>query len=154
MEIAEDATRELIGDVLEIFGHEAHYEDWDAANGMYVVTERKYPEYAVEFIRKRFMELSFSMLTEMAVANSVNPAAKEGVLREAEIVERRIHQDRAIGNLLALKELCNFTVSLFPLQMRRFGHYDNILSEIAGKMRGWKRYIPGVKRRKESDDIE
>jgi hypothetical protein len=149
---AERITRALISDVLEKFGSSAHYEEWDPENDMYVVTDRVYPDYAISFMRNRLMEMSAKMLDAIVMANSVNPTTTEGPVRESEISERRIMQDKSIEYLNALKEQCNFIVSLFPLQMYRFKHYTADLNLLSERLRKWKRYIP--KNQDKQNDIE
>lgn len=145
---AENITEKLFREVLELFAQPIHIEVFDPETDLCVITEKLYPPYAADFIRNRFMELSVKLLETVAGANAIKPATTDGPIRDSEIIDRRLLQDKAISILEALNELCNFTAKVFPLQMHRFKSFCSELEELSGALRTWKRYIPGVKREK------
>ena len=92
-----------------------------------------YPEWLIREFRESILLNLRELIKNITSANSIYPMYME------ELMERRIYQDRAIGNCETLLQEMAYALSILPGDANKYmGYVDMIQREIA-LLKGWRK---------------
>jgi len=93
----------------------------------------EYPIWLVEHFRTRILNIMTVMVLNIRMANSIYPNSRE------EFFERRLHQDRAIGNCDQLLEMMQYIMSVFPVDAQKYMRYVEMIDRERLLLKGWRK---------------
>lgn len=106
-----------------------HYDNLRARNqafdAWFITDERK---VIIDCLRK--------ITEEVYVANSIYPS---GETLHAELAERRLHQDRAIGQCYRLKQELEYAVETLPVDVNKYLRFSEMIEHEAALIKGWRK---------------
>jgi hypothetical protein len=83
--------------------------------------------------RKTIMDCLRTITEEVFVANSIYPSMPE------ELVERRIHQDRAIGECHRLLQELQYAIEVLPVDINKYTHFADMVNHEIDLIKGWRK---------------
>ena len=92
-----------------------------------------FDEWFVIDEREIVMDCLRSICEEMFVANSIDPNYME------ELVERRLHQDRAIGQCNRLLQELQYAVETLPVDVNKYLRFADMIQTQINLIKGWRK---------------
>ena len=98
-----------------------------------VSTLETYPEWLIREFRESILMNLRELIKNITCANSIYPACL------AELTERRICQDRAIGNCETLLQEMAYAMSVLPNDANKYMHYVDMIQREIALLKGWRK---------------
>lgn len=83
--------------------------------------------------RKTIVDCLRNITEEVYVANSIYPSTYE------ELVERRLHQDRAIGQCCRLMQELQYAMETLPVDVNKYLHFAEMIQTEITLIKGWRK---------------
>ncbi len=93
----------------------------------------EYPDWLIDKMRSSIMDILRNLILNIRAANIIYPTS------EAEFFERRIRQDRAIGNCEQLDEEMQYIISVIPVDAQKYMRYTDMIEKEEALLRGWRK---------------
>lgn len=122
--------------LLKMFGGRPYHELTEADQKHYDDRKRKTNSFEEWFIvdqRQVVMDCLRSVQEHIFVANSIYPQYKE------ELVERRIHQDRAIGQCNRLLQELQYVIETLPVNIDKYLRFADGIEKQIKLIKGWRK---------------
>lgn len=74
-----------------------------------------------------------SITEEVYVANSIYPTYRE------ELVERRVHQDRAVGQCYMLTQELQYAIETLPVDVNKYLRFAEMIQTEINLLKGWRK---------------
>ena len=128
LERANKRVQKQIGKPVEEMNTEEHkrYEKRFAKN-------LAFDKWFVENERTMVLNILRDITNEVFVANSTYPQYPD------ELVERRIHQDRAIGLCFALAQELQYAVETLPVDLNKLARFTDMIKTEINLIKGWRK---------------
>lgn len=97
---------------------------------------KKYLAFAEWFItdeRKVVIDCMRTITEEVYVANSIYPTCQE------ELIERRLHQDRAIGQCYRLTQELQYVIETLPVDVNKYLRFAEMIQTEVNLIKGWRK---------------
>jgi len=95
---------------------------WDAFNEWFIVDERK---VIVDCLRE--------ITKHVYIANSIYPTCEE------ELIQRRIHQDEAIGQCYRLTQELQYAIETLPVDVNTYTQFGQDIQTEINLIKGWRK---------------
>ncbi|MFI3202660.1 MAG: hypothetical protein SNG10_07320 [Rikenellaceae bacterium] len=95
---------------------------WEAFDEWFIVDERK---TIVECLR--------DITKEVYIANSIYPTCQE------ELIQRRIHQDEAIGQCYRLTQELQYAIETLPVDVNSYTRFGEAIQKEINLIKGWRK---------------
>ena len=92
-----------------------------------------YPEWLIREFRESILQNLRELIKNITCANSIYPVCR------AELTERRIYQDRAIGNCETLLQEMAYAMSVLPNDANKYMGYVDIIQREIALLKGWRK---------------
>lgn len=118
------------------FGKRPYHELNDAEKKHYDDRKEKTNSFEEWFIidqRDSVMDCLRSVQEHIFVANSIYPHYKE------ELIERRIHQDRAIGQCNRLLQELQYAIETLPVDIDKYLRFSDGIEKEISLIKGWRK---------------
>lgn len=92
-----------------------------------------YPEWIISRFRNNILNILDELLMNITKANSIYP------VYEQEFYERRILQDRAIGNCECLFQEMQHIISVLPTDSNKYMRYVELINKEISLLKGWRK---------------
>jgi len=92
-----------------------------------------YPEWLINNIRSGMLDIMRDMIRNITSANSIYPTSEE------EFYERRIKQDRAIGNCEQLLQEMQYIITVLPTDVQKYMKYVDMIEREIALLKGWRK---------------
>lgn len=129
LERAEKKAMKMFGDKTyeELTPEEkARYEKLMAKN-------KAFDEWFIVDERQTVVNCLRSICEEVFVANSIYPTCME------ELIERRIHQDRAIGQCYRLTQELQYAIETLPVDVNKYLRFADLIQTEINLLKGWRK---------------
>lgn len=129
LERAEKKAMKMFGDKTyeELTPEEkARYEKLMAKN-------KAFDEWFIADERQTVVDCLRSICEEVFVANSIYPTCME------ELIERRIHQDRAIGQCYRLTQELQYAIETLPVDVNKYLRFADLIQTEINLLKGWRK---------------
>lgn len=93
----------------------------------------EFPKWMVDHERENLLEITKNIHENLVMANSIYPVC------EAEFYERRVNQDRAIGNCYQLLHEMQYIISVFPVNKQKYMRYTDMITREIALIKGWRK---------------
>jgi len=93
----------------------------------------EYPEWILEKFRNSLWDLTRDLLMNLTQANSIY------ALNTYEAQERRLLQDKAIGNCEQILKEFEFIIDVFPVISKKYMPYVDIIEREITLIKGWRK---------------
>lgn len=93
----------------------------------------QYPKWLVDKLRSNIMDILEDLHMNLTMANSIYP------VNESEFNERRLHQDRAIGNCFQLFQEMQYVITVFPINKQKYMRYTDMIEAEIALIKGWRK---------------
>lgn len=87
----------------------------------------------VEDEKRCIMGLMRSLLLNISMANSIFPTDKN------ELIQRRIYQDKAIGNCHQILCELQFAIETLPVDINKFTRFADMMNHEISLLKGWRK---------------
>ena len=132
-----DQEAEMLLEIVDKY----HMEDTDrerfielvSAYNMNDLVIEKYPAWLVEKVRSNILDILEKLHMNLTMANSIYP------VNVVEFNERRIYQNRAIGNCYQLFQEMQFVISTFPVNAQKYMRYTDMIETEIALIKGWRK---------------
>ena len=97
---------------------------------------KKYLAFAEWFIideRKVIIDCMRTITEDVYVANSIYPTCRE------ELTERRLHQDRAIGQCYRLTQELQYVIETLPVDVNKYLRFAEMIQTEVNLIKGWRK---------------
>lgn len=92
-----------------------------------------FDEWFIEDERKAVVEALRSITREVYIANSTYPTCEE------ELIERRIHQDEAIGHCYDLTQELQYAIETLPVDVNTYLRFGEMIQAEINLIKGWRK---------------
>ncbi len=92
-----------------------------------------FDSWFVDNERQAVMDCLRKIGEEIFVANSIYPTCME------ELIERRIHQDRAIGQCYRLMQELQYTIDILPVDINKYTRFAELIQTEINLLKGWRK---------------
>lgn len=102
----------------------------------YAKLKEKYKAFDEWFVmnqRETIMDCLHSIGEEVFTANSIYPTCME------ELIERRIHQDRAIGQCYRLTQELQYSIETLPVDVNKYTRFADMIQTEVNLIKGWRK---------------
>jgi hypothetical protein len=120
----------------KIFGGRPYEELKEHEQKHYNLRKKKTNSFEEWFIldqRQAVMDCLRSIMENIFVANSIYPSYPE------ELVERRIYQDKAIGQCYRLLQELQYAIETLPVDMKAYLRFANDIEKEITLLKGWRK---------------
>lgn len=111
----------------------ARFVELVSAYNMNDLVIEKYPSWLVEKVRSNILDILGKLQMNLTMANSIYP------VNVAEFNERRLCQDRAIGNCYQLYQEMQFVILSFPVNAQKYMRYTDMIEMEIALIKGWRK---------------
>lgn len=111
----------------------ARFIELVSAYNMNDLVIEQYPAWLVDKLRSNILDILERLHMNLTMANSIYPVNVE------EFNERRLRQDRAIGNCYQLIQEMQFVISVFPVNAQKYMRYTGMIETEIALVKGWRR---------------
>lgn len=94
---------------------------------------RAFDEWFIVDERKTIIDCLRTITAEVYTANSIYPQYPE------ELVERRIHQDRAIGQCYRLTQELQYAIETLPVDVDKYLRFGEMIQTEINLLKGWRK---------------
>jgi len=101
----------------------------------------EYPMWLIDHFRTKMINIMSTMVLNIRMANSIYPNSNE------EFYERRLHQDRSIGNCEQLLEMMQYAMDIFPIDAQKLMRYVEMIDRERLLLKGWRKSDNKAKKR-------
>ncbi|WP_295355466.1 hypothetical protein [uncultured Succinivibrio sp.] len=95
--------------------------------------DTEYPQWIIEKFRDSLWQLTRELLLNLTAANSIYAFD----FREAQ--ERRLFQDKAIGNCEQILKELEFIIDVFPVATKKYTPYIQLVEKEISLIKGWRK---------------
>lgn len=92
-----------------------------------------FAEWFIADERKVIVDCLRSITEEVYVANSIYPTYRE------ELIERRVHQDRAVGQCYRLTQELQYAIETLPVDMNKYLRFAEMIQTEINLLKGWRK---------------
>lgn len=92
-----------------------------------------YPDWLINEFRTSILKNLRELMANITAANSIYPVCM------AEWEERRLYQDRAIGNCEILFQEMAYALSILPVDVDKYMRYVDIIQRQIALLKGWRK---------------
>lgn len=92
-----------------------------------------FSQWFIENERTTVLNILRDITDEVFVANSIYPQYPD------ELVERRLHQDRAIGQCFALAQELQYAIETLPVDLNKLSRFVEIIKKEINLIKGWRK---------------
>lgn len=92
-----------------------------------------FAEWFIADERKVIVDCLRSITEEVYVANSIYPTYRE------ELVERRVHQDRAVGQCYRLTQELQYAIETLPVDVNKYLRFAEMIQTEINLLKGWRK---------------
>lgn len=92
-----------------------------------------FAEWFISDERKAIVDCLRTITEEVYVANSIYPTYWD------ELVERRIHQDRAVGQCYRLTQELQYTIETLPVDVNKYLRFAEMIQTEINLLKGWRK---------------
>lgn len=93
----------------------------------------EYPLWIIDFYRSHIIKLSVEMMDNIRMANSIY------VTNTLEYQERRMSQDKAIGNCEQLFDIIQIMLEVFNLDITKYQRYIDMINKEISLLKSWRK---------------
>ena len=118
------------------FGGRMYEELSDSEKERYDKLVKRNAAFAEWFIldeRKVIIDCIRAITEETFVANSIYPTCTE------ELIERRLHQDRAIGECYRLTQELQYAIEALPVDVNKYLRFADMIQTEINLLKGWRK---------------
>lgn len=118
------------------FGGKSYEDLTDKEKEHYDKLKRRQESFEEWFIidqRKVIIDCLRSIQENVFVANSIYPMYRE------ELIERRIHQDRAIGQCYRLAQELQYAIETLPVDVNTYTRFGESIQKEINLIKGWRK---------------
>lgn len=94
---------------------------------------QSFDEWFIADERQVVVDCLRTITEEVFVANSIYPTCME------ELVERRIHQDRAIGQCYRLTQELQYAIETLPVDVNKYLRFADMIQTKINLLKGWRK---------------
>lgn len=92
-----------------------------------------FAEWFIADERKVVVDCLRTITEEVYVANSIYPTYRE------ELVERRVHQDRAVGQCYRLTQELQYAIETLPVDVNKYLRFAEMIQTEINLIKGWRK---------------
>ena len=92
-----------------------------------------FAEWFIADERKVIVDCLRNITEEVYVANSIYPTYRE------ELVERRVHQDRAVGQCYRLTQELQYAIETLPVDTNKYTRFAEMIQTEINLLKGWRK---------------
>lgn len=92
-----------------------------------------YPDWLINEMRTSILENLRQLLANITSANSIYPVCID------EWTERRLRQDRAIGNCETLLQEMAYVIAVMPVDANKYMRYVDMIEREIALLKGWRK---------------
>ena len=92
-----------------------------------------FAEWFIADERKVIVDCLRNITEEVYVANSIYPTYRE------ELVERRVHQDRAVGQCYRLTQELQYAIETLPVDVNKYLRFAEMIQTEINLLKGWRK---------------
>ena len=92
-----------------------------------------FAEWFIADERKVIVDCLRSITEEVYVANSIYPTYRE------ELIERRVHQDRAVGQCYRLTQELQYAIETLPVDVNKYLRFAEMIQTEINLLKGWRK---------------
>lgn len=92
-----------------------------------------FAKWFIEDERKCIVDCLRTITAEVYAANSIYPTVPE------ELTERRLHQDRAIGQCYRLTQELQYVIETLPVDVNKYLRFANMIQTEINLLKGWRK---------------
>ena len=92
-----------------------------------------FAEWFIVDERKVIVDCLRSITEEVYVANSIYPTYRE------ELIERRVHQDRAVGQCYRLTQELQYAIETLPVDVNKYLRFAEMIQTEINLLKGWRK---------------
>lgn len=118
------------------FGNRPYEELTPEEKGRYDKLKKKYEAFDEWFIsdeRQVVVDCLRTITEEVYVANSIYPTYME------ELIERRLHQDKAIGQCYRLTQELQYAIETLPVDVNKYLRFATMIQTEVNLLKGWRK---------------
>ena len=105
-----------------------------------------YPDWLIDKFRESIMDILRDLAMNIRAANDIYPGEQYPAnMREYE--QRRLYQDKAIGNCNQLCEELQYVMSVIPVDAQKYMPYIGIIEKEMALLKGWRKSDNKIYRR-------
>ena len=120
----------------KIFGGKAFEELTDKQKEHYIKTVHRnfgFEEWFISYQRDVIMHCITEATNYIFMANSIYPSIPE------ELTERRICQDKAIGQCFRLLQEIQYTIEILPINIEKYVRFIDGINKEISLLKGWRK---------------
>lgn len=91
-----------------------------------------FAEWFIADERKVIVDCLRNITEEVYVANSIYPTYRE------ELIERRVHQDRAVGQCYRLTQELQYAIETLPVDVNKYLRFAEMIQTEINLLKGWR----------------
>lgn len=121
---------------MKIFGDKTYEELTPEEKARYeklMAKNKAFDEWFIVDERQTVVDCLRSICEEVFVANSIYPTCME------ELIERRIHQDRAIGQCYRLTQELQYAIETLPVDVNKYLRFTDMIQTEINLLKGWRK---------------
>lgn len=92
-----------------------------------------FDEWFIQDERKAVIDAIRSIVREVYIANSIYPTCVD------ELIERRIHQDEAVGHCYDLTQELQYAIETLPVDVNIYLHFGELIQTEINLIKGWRK---------------
>ena len=92
-----------------------------------------FDEWFITDQRKAIIDALRSITMEVYIANSIYPTYEE------ELIERRIHQDEAVGQCYRLTQELQYAIETLPVDVNTYLRFGEMIQKQINLIKGWRK---------------
>ena len=92
-----------------------------------------FAEWFIADERKVIVDCLRNITEEVYVANSIYPTYRE------ELIERRVHQDRAVGQCYRLTQELQYAIETLPVDVNKYLRFAEMIQTEINLLKGWRK---------------
>ena len=119
-----------------MFGGRNYTELTEAEQERYNRLKSKYDSFDDWFIydeRKEIVDCLRAITKEVFIANSIYPTCTE------ELIQRRLHQDEAIGHCYRLTQELQYAIETLPVDVNTYMRFGEMIQTEINLIKGWRK---------------
>jgi len=124
----------------------ARFIELVSAYNMNDLVIEQYPAWLVDKVRSNILDILEKLHMNLTMANSIYP------VNVAEFNERRLCQDRAIGNCFQLFQELQFVISVFPVNAQKYMRYTKMIETEIALIKGWRKSDNKILKRLQNEE--
>lgn len=94
---------------------------------------QSFDEWFISDERQVIVDCLRTITEEVFVANSIYPTCRE------ELVERRLHQDKAIGQCYRLTQELQYAIETLPVDVNKYLRFADMIQTEINLLKGWRK---------------